>query len=79
MPSVPSVPRIPGVPDPLNRIRIPEDLQAVTSRNPMEDPAGGGLADETVGKLWDAGVSLYGVMQTIASRVPKLPEPDRPF
>jgi CubicO group peptidase (beta-lactamase class C family) len=59
MPSVPSFPRIPGVPDPLNRIRIPEDLQAVTTRNPMEDPAAGGLANAAVEKLWDAGVSLY--------------------
>ena len=59
MPSVPTLPRIPGVPDPLNRIRIPDDLQAVTTHNPAEDPAAGGLADETVEKLWDAGVSLY--------------------
>lgn len=59
MPSVPSLPRIPGVPDPLNRIRIPDDLQAVTTRNPIEDPAAGGLADETVERIWDAGVSLY--------------------
>jgi CubicO group peptidase (beta-lactamase class C family) len=59
MPSVPSLPRIPGVPDPLNRIRIPDDLTKVTSRNPAEDPAAGGLADETTERIWDAGVSLY--------------------
>ncbi|HTX46840.1 MAG TPA: serine hydrolase domain-containing protein [Solirubrobacteraceae bacterium] len=56
---MPTLPRIPGVPDPLNRIRLPDDLANVTTRNPEEDPAAGGLADETVEKLWDAGVSLY--------------------
>jgi CubicO group peptidase (beta-lactamase class C family) len=59
MPDVPTLPRIPGVPDPLNRIRLPDDLAKVTTRNPEEDPAAGGLADETVERLWDAGVSLY--------------------
>jgi CubicO group peptidase (beta-lactamase class C family) len=59
MPSVPSLPRIPGVPDPLNRIHVPHDLAVITTRGAHEDPAAGGLADETVEKLWDAGVSLY--------------------
>jgi CubicO group peptidase (beta-lactamase class C family) len=59
MPSVPSFPRIPGVPDPLNRIHLPDDLAAVTTHGPEEDPAAGGLADETVERLWHAGVSLY--------------------
>jgi CubicO group peptidase (beta-lactamase class C family) len=59
MPSVPSLPRLPGVPDPLNRIQLPHDLAAVTTRGGQEDPAAGGLSDETVEKLWDAGVSLY--------------------
>jgi CubicO group peptidase (beta-lactamase class C family) len=59
MPSVPSLPRIPGMPDPLNRIQIPHDLAAVTTHGAHEDPASGGLADETVERIWDAGVSLY--------------------
>jgi CubicO group peptidase (beta-lactamase class C family) len=59
MPSVPSLPRIPGLPDPLNRIRLPDDLAAVTTHGPEEDPAAGGLADETAERIWDAGVSLY--------------------
>ena len=59
MPSVPTLPRIPGVPDPLNRIQVPHDLEAITTHGADEDPAAGGLADETAEKLWDAGVSLY--------------------
>jgi CubicO group peptidase (beta-lactamase class C family) len=47
------------MPDPLNRIRLPDDLAAVTTHGPEEDPAAGGLADETAERIWDAGVSLY--------------------
>jgi CubicO group peptidase (beta-lactamase class C family) len=59
MPSVPSLPRIPGVPDPLNRIRVPDDLEAVTTEGVEDDAALAGLEQPTVERLWDAAVSLY--------------------
>jgi CubicO group peptidase (beta-lactamase class C family) len=59
MANVPSIPRLPLVPDPLNRIRVPRDLESVTSFGAEEDAAAGGLSQETVERIWDAGVSLY--------------------
>jgi hypothetical protein len=47
IPSIPTIPRVPGVPDPLRRIDVPRDLDAVTTRGPEDEPAWaalGGLA-----------------------------------
>ena len=59
MPRIPSVPRLPGVPDALRRIRVPRDLDAVTSVGPEEDPGAGGMSDEAAGRIWRAAVDLY--------------------
>lgn len=59
MPGIPSLPRIPGLPDPLRRIDLPDDLETVTTRGPEDDPAKGGLAAETVERIWRAAVDLY--------------------
>lgn len=58
MPRIPSLPRIPGLPDPLRRIRLPDDLEAVTTVGD-EDPAAGGMTAEAVEAIWDVAVSLY--------------------
>ena len=59
MPRIPSVPRLPGVPDPLRRIRLPEDLESVTTVGPEQPPNEGGMDDVGVQRIWDAAVSLY--------------------
>ena len=59
MPRVPSVPRLPGIPDPLRRIRLPADPEAVTTRGREADPAAGGLSERAVARIWDAAVALY--------------------
>ncbi len=59
MPRIPSLPRIPGLPDPLRRIRLPEDLAAVTTVGPERDPAEGGLSDSAIDAIWQGAVDLY--------------------
>jgi len=59
MATLPTIPRLPLVPDPLNRIRVPRDLEAVTTEGAEEDAALGGLEQRTVERIWQAGVSLY--------------------
>jgi CubicO group peptidase (beta-lactamase class C family) len=54
---VPSLPQIPGIPDPLRRIRVPSDLNSVTSRGPEDDP--GELGSEAVERIWRGAGSLY--------------------
>ncbi|MBV8430707.1 MAG: beta-lactamase family protein [Solirubrobacterales bacterium] len=58
MPQIPTLPRLPGFPDPLRRIRLPDDLDAVTTVG-EEDPAGGELDEDAVERIWDAAVDLY--------------------
>jgi CubicO group peptidase (beta-lactamase class C family) len=58
MPRIPSLPRLPGLPDPLRRIRLPDDLESITSVG-EEDPACGGMTAESVERIWRAAVSLY--------------------
>lgn len=59
MPRIPQIPRLPLVPDPLRRIRLPDDLAAVTSVGAEQDPADGGLTREAVQRIWEAAVAVY--------------------
>src|SRR5687768_7183082 len=55
---MPAVPRLPFVPDLLNRIRIPSDLDSVTTVGD-EVPNGGSIGAEGVEKIWKAAVAMY--------------------
>src|SRR4030081_1723792 len=59
MPRIPSLPRVPGMPDPLRRIRLPTDLDAVTSAGPEVAAEAGGLDPEAVERIWSAAGALY--------------------
>jgi CubicO group peptidase (beta-lactamase class C family) len=54
-----SIPRLPLVPDPLHRIRLPSDLASVTTVDPAEDPAAGGLSERAVERIWSSVRDLY--------------------
>lgn len=54
-----SIPRLPLVPDPLRRIRLPRELDPVTSIAQEADPEPLGLARETVEHIWQSAVDLY--------------------
>src|SRR5437868_1367891 len=54
-----SIPRLPLVPDPLRRIRMPGDLASVTTVDPAEDPAAGGLSERAVERIWSSVRDLY--------------------
>jgi CubicO group peptidase (beta-lactamase class C family) len=56
---IPSPPRLPGLPDFLRRIRLPEDLDAVTTIGPEEDPASVGMDAAAVERIWAGAVDLY--------------------
>ena len=56
---MPTIPRLPFVGDPLRRIRVPRDLDAVTTVGEEADPSAGGLEAENVEAIWRAAVSLY--------------------
>jgi CubicO group peptidase (beta-lactamase class C family) len=59
MPLIP-VPRLPAVPDPLRRIRVPQDLDEVTTRSAVEEAAAaGGMEAEAVERVWGAALRLY--------------------
>jgi CubicO group peptidase (beta-lactamase class C family) len=53
------MPRLPLVPDPLRRIDVPKDLDAVTTVGHEEDPAAGGMDRRAVESIWDAARALY--------------------
>jgi CubicO group peptidase (beta-lactamase class C family) len=59
MPQIPTLPRLPGIPDPLRRIRLPEDLEAVTTIGAEVNPAAVGLGETAVADTWQAAVDLY--------------------
>jgi CubicO group peptidase (beta-lactamase class C family) len=56
---MPRVPRLPLVPDPLRRIRVPRDLNAVTSYGHEDDPEAAGVQRRTVQRIWAAARELY--------------------
>ena len=53
------VPRLPLIPDPLRRIRVPRDLQSVTTVGAEEDPELVGVSQQTVDQIWSAARDLY--------------------
>ncbi len=59
MPRIPSLPRVPGLPDPLRRIRLPSDLESVTTLGREEDPDRVGMRPGAVDRMWAAAVDLY--------------------
>src|SRR5262245_58714132 len=59
MPSIPSLPRLPFVPDVLRRIRMPEDLEAVTVVGDEAPAEAGGMTEEAVERIWRSAVDLY--------------------
>jgi CubicO group peptidase (beta-lactamase class C family) len=59
MPRIPSLPRLPIGPDPLRRIRLPDDLDSVVTVGQEMDAADGGMDEEAVDRIWTAAVNLY--------------------
>ena len=56
----PAIPRrLPFVGDPLRRARIPSDLDSVTTVGEEERAGDGGLSDDLVERMWEAGTNLY--------------------
>lgn len=57
---IPTIPRLPFIGDPLlRRIRIPKDLDQVTSIGEESTAEDGGVRAENVEAMWDAAVSWY--------------------
>lgn len=52
-------PRLPLVPDPLRRVRVPRDLDAVTTVADEVDPADVGMTRDGVERIWADARSLY--------------------
>lgn len=62
------IPRLPLVPDPLRRIRVPKDLEPLTTRAAEADPADAGMTEASVEAIWRSVERLYrsGVHPAIA-------------
>lgn len=57
---IPSVPRPPlGLPDPLRRIRVPRDLESVTTVGNEVSAAAGGVSSDNVEAVWRAVTEWY--------------------
>lgn len=56
---MPRFPRLPLVPDPLRRIRVPRDLDAVTAVGEEADPADAGMTRDSVEQIWRDAVTWY--------------------
>jgi CubicO group peptidase (beta-lactamase class C family) len=56
---MPTIPRLPFVGDPLRRIRVPRDLEAVTTVGEEDDPEAGGVECANVDAIWKSAVGLY--------------------
>ena len=54
-----SIQRLTSVRGALRRIDVPDDLEAVTSRGPEEDPEPYGLSRPTLERIWAAAQELY--------------------
>jgi len=50
--------RIPSIPDPLRRIRVSDDLDAISSFGPEEDP--GVLGADALERIWGSALGVYG-------------------
>lgn len=55
----PPIPRLPFVGDPLRRIRLPADLDAVTDVGAEADPRDAGMTQDQVEAIWSAARRLY--------------------
>jgi CubicO group peptidase (beta-lactamase class C family) len=53
------IPRLPLVGDPLRRIRVPDDIEAVTSIGEEADPRDGGMERDDVERVWRSIQRLY--------------------
>jgi CubicO group peptidase (beta-lactamase class C family) len=56
---MPTIPRLPFVGDPLRRIRMPRDLEAVTTVGAEEESEAGGVERSKVDAIWKSAVALY--------------------
>ena len=56
---MPTIPRLPFLPDLLRRSRTPTDLDSATTVGAEERAGDGGLSDEAVERIWEAGTDLY--------------------
>ena len=56
---LPTIPRLPLIGDPLRRIRLPDDLEAATSRGAEADPEAVGMTSDQVERIWQGAVDLY--------------------
>jgi CubicO group peptidase (beta-lactamase class C family) len=56
---VPGIPRLPLIGDPLRRIDLPEDLEAITQVGMEADPEPLGVSRDMVDRMWGAAVGLY--------------------
>jgi len=56
---LPSVPRLPLVPDVLRRVRVPRDLDSVTTVAAEADPTDVGMVPEGIERIWRSARSLY--------------------
>jgi CubicO group peptidase (beta-lactamase class C family) len=54
-----NLPRFPLLPDPLRRIRVPRELDPITTVGAEEEPAAAGLEQRQVDRIWESGVSLF--------------------
>ena len=59
MVGIPSVPRLPRGLDPLRRIRVPRDLDAITDVGPEDAAADGGVEQAAVETMWNAVTDWY--------------------
>jgi CubicO group peptidase (beta-lactamase class C family) len=56
---IPVPPPLPGLPDLLRRVRVPDDLDAVTTRGVAEEPGSTSLEPGAVEDIWEAAERLY--------------------
>ncbi|MFL5870379.1 MAG: hypothetical protein ACJ75R_04815 [Solirubrobacterales bacterium] len=56
---MPTIPGLPFVGDPLRRIRVPADLDSVTTVGDEADPADAGVDPENGEAIWKAAIGLY--------------------
>jgi len=55
----PGIPRPPVGPDPLRRVDVPKDLDAVTTVGAELDPRDGGMTRDAVERIWEAALRVY--------------------
>jgi CubicO group peptidase (beta-lactamase class C family) len=54
-----SIPRLPLLPNLLHRIRVPDDLESVTTTGEEAEAAAGGMTEESVERIWKSACDLY--------------------